>query len=83
MGKWSQEDVEQKLIQEVATILVVEPATITPDAPLHTLGVDSISFVELLVFIEKTFGLALIDAGLTRKDFETLRALARCISEKT
>jgi hypothetical protein len=33
--------------------------------------------------VEKTFGLALIDSGLTRKDFETLRALAGCISRKS
>jgi acyl carrier protein len=83
MGKFTTQEIENKLIQEIAVILSADPATIKPDVPLHTLGLDSMSFVEVLVFIEKTFGLQLIESGLTREDFATIQALARVIAAKT
>ena len=73
-------DIEEKLIREVASILSADPFEITPDTPLHTLGLDSLRFVELLVFIEKTFNLNLIGSGLKREDFQTISSLASCIS---
>jgi acyl carrier protein len=75
-------DVEGKLVREIATIMAREPADIGPDVPLHTLGIDSMSFVEILVFIEKTFNLKLIETGLTRADFQTVGALAARISKE-
>lgn len=73
-------DIEEKLVREVAAMLSADPSIITPDTPLHTLGIDSLKFVELLVFIEKTFNLNLMESGLTREDFYTIRSLASCIS---
>jgi acyl carrier protein len=72
--------IEETLVQEVATILGVDSSTISSNAPLHTLGIDSFSFVELLVFIEKTFNLKLIESGLAKEDFQTLHLLASHIS---
>lgn len=74
-------DIESKLIKQVAAILSVDAAGISPQAELHTLGVDSLSFVELLVFIEKEFKVKLMESGLTREDFRTVRALAWRISK--
>ena len=73
-------DIEKALIYEVATILGVDSSTISPNAHLHTLGIDSFGFVELLVFIEKTFKLKLIESGLTKENFQTLHLLASYIS---
>ena len=68
--------VEQRLIQEIAAILCVEPSAVKPDASLPSLGLDSMGFVELLVVVEKVFNLRLMESGLSREDFETLHALA-------
>jgi acyl carrier protein len=68
--------VERKLVEEVAMILCVEPSVVKPDASLPSLGLDSMGFVELLVVIEKSFNLRLMESGLTREDFETIHALA-------
>lgn len=81
MEKKSEKDIEETLIREISTILSTDTSKIIPDAPLHTLGIDSLSFVELLVVIEKTFNLKLIESGLTRKDFQTIRSLASYISK--
>ena len=80
MEDMSVQAVEQKLILEIATILCADPAAIKPDVPLPSLGLDSMGFVEILVFVEKTFGLRLTESGLNREDFQTIRALANRIS---
>ena len=71
--------IEEKLIRQIAAILSVDSQKIKPEAPLHSLGVDSLSFVELLVFIEKEFKLKLMESGLTGEDFKTIHSLARRI----
>ncbi len=80
MNKMTAADIEETLIQEVAVILAVDSSTISSSTPLHTLGIDSFGFVELLVFIEKTFNLKLIESGLTKEDFQTIHLLASYIS---
>ena len=81
MADMSVAAVEERLIREVAAILCVEPAAVKPDAPLPSLGLDSMGFVELLVVIEKAFNLRLVESGLSREDFETIHALAARIHE--
>jgi acyl carrier protein len=74
-------EIERILIDEISTILNADAASLTPEAPLHTLGVDSMSFVELLVFIEKRFKLKLMESSLKKEDFRTVRALASRIAQ--
>jgi len=74
--------VQEKLINQIASILSVDNKKIKPEVPLHTLGVDSLSFVELLVFIEKEFKIKLMDSGLQAEDFKTVSSLARRISKQ-
>jgi acyl carrier protein len=81
MSDMSFKTIEQKLVKQVAAILSVGANQVSPDAPLHTLGVDSLSFVELLVFIEKEFKIKLMESGMTRNDFRTIRSLAKCIDK--
>ena len=72
--------VQEKLISQIASILSVDRKKIKPEVPLHTLGVDSLSFVELLVFIEKEFSVKLMESGLLAEDFKTVSSLAKRIS---
>ena len=74
--------VEKKLICQIAAILSVDTKKIKPEVPLHTLGVDSLSFVELLVFIEKEFSIKLMESGLQAEDFKTISSLASRISRQ-
>jgi acyl carrier protein len=75
-------DIESKLIQVISTITGQKPEEISPERPFHELGIDSLGFVEILVFIEKNLKLQLIASQLDRKDFETVRSLAAFISGK-
>jgi acyl carrier protein len=76
----SVEEIEQELVQGISSILNRDASTIGTDKPFHELGVDSLGFIEVLVFIEKTFKLQLISSDLTKKDFETIHTLASFIS---
>jgi acyl carrier protein len=77
MSQMSLKEIEDLLIREVATILSIDPASVAADAPLHTLGMSSMAFVELLVAIEQTFGLTLMETDLTKDDFQAIGSLAR------
>jgi acyl carrier protein len=76
------QEIENTLIQGISSITDQDASVISPDVPFHDLGIDSLGFIEILVFIEKTFKLPLIATDLTRKDFETIHALASFISGK-
>lgn len=76
------QEIENRLVEQIATITGESPADISPDKPFHELGIDSLGFVEILVFIEKNLKLQLIASQLNRKDFETVRSLAAFISSK-
>lgn len=72
--------IEARLTEEIAALLRIPAAKIDPNASLPALGLDSMGFVHLLVFIEKSFGLRLVESGLVREDFQTLRALSNRIA---
>ena len=48
MGETSITEIERLLVAEVASILSIDPRTIAVDAPLHSLGMSSMAFVELI-----------------------------------
>jgi acyl carrier protein len=74
------EDVVAQLKERIAFLLEKKPAEISAEQPLHEMGLDSIAFVDLLVFIEKQFKLALASSGLAQEDFKSLNCLAQRIA---
>jgi acyl carrier protein len=42
----------------------LDPARLTPDQPLGSLGIDSLGMVEMLFFIEEEFGVHLPSEGV-------------------
>jgi len=71
--------IEKQLIRQLADILSCDANSIRPETALHALGVDSLSFVELLVFIEHKYKIKLMESELSGGDFRTIRSLAKCI----
>jgi acyl carrier protein len=76
------QEIEDTLIQGISSITNRDASAVSPAVPFHDLGIDSLGFIEILVFIEKTFKIPLIASDLTRKDFETIHALAAFINGK-
>ena len=75
-------EIEEKLTEGISAIMSMDKSSMAPDVPFRELGLDSLGLVEVLVFIEKTFKLNLIELDLTKKDFETINSLASFISKK-
>jgi acyl carrier protein len=74
------QEIENILIQGISSIKNLTVSDIAPDRSFHELGIDSLGFVEILVFIEKTFKLELIASDLAKQDFESVRSLAHFIN---
>ncbi len=73
-------DIEQVLLQEVCRIS--GRASVGVDELFHEIGMDSLGFIELLLFIEITFDFKLEDSGLDKDTFRTVRILADNLYEK-
>jgi acyl carrier protein len=70
-------------IIEVLNLEEMEPGDIDADAPLfgEGLGLDSIDALELIVLLEKNYGIKIEDPKDGRKIFFTLRTMAEYITE--
>jgi acyl carrier protein len=62
----------------------VTPDQIQDDAPLFGdgLGLDSIDAVELVVMLEKSYGIRLTEMETAKRAFATIASLARFIAER-
>jgi len=69
---------------EVLNLEDVEPADIDTDAPLFGdgLGLDSIDALELIVLLEKQYGIKIEDPKDGKKIFYSIRTIAEYIEEK-
>jgi acyl carrier protein len=70
-------------IIEVLNLEEMEPDDIKSDAPLFGdgLGLDSIDALELIVLLEKNYGIKIEDPKDGRKIFFTIRTMAEFIKE--
>jgi len=50
-----------------------------PTTPLSRLGVDSVSIVQMLLFVERRFGIEIPDSELTHRNLESVDSLARSV----
>lgn len=75
--KLKQEVIEQLKLEEIT------PDDINPDAPLfgEGLGLDSIDALELIVLLEKNYGIKIEDPKDGKKIFYSIRSMAEYIME--
>jgi acyl carrier protein len=76
----SKENIEEDL-SEYITALTGCSVAIKDDTRLADLDVDSISLVKIFVFIERHFGISLLEAGVTRDQIETFGSLVKYIKQ--
>jgi acyl carrier protein len=76
----TEQEIETKLIGQLGVLLGAGEEAVQRDTPLQALGMDSMRFVEIFIFIEKEFGVELMSADMQRSDLETPRALAASIA---
>lgn len=71
--------VTEKLVQQISMTIGEAPENIGTQSPFHELGVDSLGLVELFVFVEKEFGVELMNSEVAQDADMTLDKLARHI----
>lgn len=75
-----------KLKKEIIDVLNLEdmkPEDIDGDAPLfgQGLGLDSIDALELIILLEKNYGIRLKDPATGKEVFKTIRTMAEYVKE--
>ena len=68
-------DTLSRIKQLAAKEFSIDPEKLDPQAPLDTLGIDSLSFIEFMFKIEEEFGVTVSDEDL--KSIKTLGDLER------
>lgn len=74
----------KKLIIETLKLEDIAPSDIEDDAPLfgEGLGLDSIDALELVVALEKTYGVVIADSEVGQKVFRSVNTLAEFIKQQ-
>ena len=64
----TEEDIKEKIVNALAEEFELEPSQLNPEATLYEdLGFDSLDAVDMVVVLEKTFGVKLSDEDAIRK----------------
>jgi acyl carrier protein len=77
------EKIKQLIIQRLK-LVDMTPGMIETDAPLfgEGLGLDSIDALELVLGLEKEYGVIIPDAEVGKKVFQSVRTMARYVLEQ-
>ena len=65
----------------IETNILAAEVKIDAAANLKDAGIDSFSIVEIILFIERKYGVAITDDKLIPENFKTLNALAKTVRE--
>lgn len=65
----------------IETNILANDIKIEADTNLQQAGIDSFSIVEIILFIERKFGVVITDEKLVPENFKTLNALAAIVEE--
>jgi acyl carrier protein len=77
----NQERIEKELLDFVRQNIVAPDVNIEADTVLVDIGVDSYSVIEMVLFIERCFGVSLPEEKLLPANLKSVEALARCTAE--
>ncbi|GAB4335621.1 MAG: hypothetical protein Kow0089_05410 [Desulfobulbaceae bacterium] len=69
-------ELTEELNEFVRETILAENARFSPDTPLEEVGIDSVSLLEILLFLERRWGVFIPDEKLTPAHIATLRQLA-------
>ena len=65
----------------IETNILASDVQITADTVLQDAGIDSFSTIEIILFIERTYGVSFTDDKLVPENFKTITSLAALVAE--
>lgn len=72
------ESVAQELCRYIVSNIVDKSVTVQPDTAFEKLGIDSLSTIELVLFLERKFKITLPEQELIPENFISANTLANC-----
>lgn len=72
----SVEDVQEDLLSFIRSTILVDNAAISSDTLFSDLGIDSVAFLEILLYLERQFNVYIDDRDLTPENISSVRQLA-------
>jgi acyl carrier protein len=75
----SHDEICNNVVHFISENLLAEGVPLNTRASLTKLGLDSFSLIEILLFVERKFGIAISMDKLNRENTETVEALAGVI----
>ncbi len=78
MEKISVEQISKELLLFVQSNLLDSKIAITPETPFNQVGLDSMSIIEIVLFIERKFGVAISEKDLTPDSLKSIQSLSDC-----
>jgi acyl carrier protein len=77
----TQKEIEKELLHFLKTSILAEKVDLSETDELRSIGVDSFSIVEIILFIERKFGLILPDNQLLPENFKSVESIASLVSK--
>ena len=71
--------IEKELNVFLENNILAEDVVITSESEFKEMGVDSYSIVEVVLFIERKFGIIIPDIELTPENFENVSSIAKVV----
>lgn len=71
-------EIAKEICKFVKENLVAAGIEIKPETSLTALGLDSFSIIEIVLFLERKFGIELPDEALTPENIASPNAMAAC-----
>lgn len=75
----NQDQIQYELIHFLKSSILAKDVMIDANMELKTIGVDSFSIVEIILFIERKFGIVLRDDQLLPEHFKTINSIAKLV----
>ncbi len=72
------EEIAAQLCEYLQERILAPDVAVTPDTDLSDIGVDSFALMELILFVERCYGLVLPPESLTAENVASVAALSRC-----
>lgn len=74
------EEAGRELTVFISKNLVDPSKKVEMDTSFESLGIDSLSIIELVLFIERRYKISFPEQDLVKQNFRSVRTLATCLS---
>ena len=78
MGKISEVRIVNDLLYHLRNEVLDSSVKLEADTNLSSVGIDSYSVIELVLFLERNYGIQIQEKDMLPDNFKSVSALARC-----